>query len=202
LVALSRDVERATRRVAAIEEHAVDLDGLVRRLAEDIAVLTPDPDGDSGGLRYWLGADEVEQARADLGDLVDWVAQVYCRYPGSTLPSCWLWHPAAVEELWWLRNAHHQAYKNRGGSWREVADWHDRHRPGVARRISAALRDCDLARHAPDGDRNGAQVDVPPADGLDAIAEQWAAHRAAPTPSGEQLDAAERYDSAQHRSRR
>lgn len=32
------------------------------------------------------------------------------------------WHPAVVEELWWLRGAHQDAYNGRRASWRDVGD--------------------------------------------------------------------------------
>ncbi|MQA16651.1 MAG: AMP-binding protein [Pseudonocardiaceae bacterium] len=79
-------------------------------------------------------------------------------HPGTALPSCWAWHPAVVEELWWLRNAHHDAYHGRTACWRDVGDWHDRQRPGVTARIRKAIADCELSRHINGGDARSAPV--------------------------------------------
>jgi len=196
MVALARQVERATRRVDNVEL-------LVRQLAADVTALTsavgdpvePDEDTDADAVRSWLFTDDPDTARADLTDLVQWLGAVYLRYPAATLPSCWLWHPAVVEELWWLRNAHKAAYD---GAWRDVADWHDRMRPGVIKRLSAAVGGCELARHAASGDRAQALSVVPLVDAADQIAQTWTTSTSTPTPTDDQLTEAETYDRAQH----
>ena len=87
---------------------------------------------------------------------------VYLRYRDADCPSCWLWHPEVVEELWWLRQAHADAYHPETGSWLRVGDWHDRQRPGVVRRLVRAVGSCELALHLTDptapraGSRHGA----------------------------------------------
>ncbi|MQA13475.1 MAG: hypothetical protein GEV09_04665 [Pseudonocardiaceae bacterium] len=195
LAALGREVERLSRR------HA-DLDALVQRLAEDITLLAPPPDdGEPEGLRSWLAADDPEQARALLADLTDWLGRVYLRYLGVALPSCWAWHPAVVEELWWLRNAHHDAYHGQSACWREVGDWHDRQRPGVTARIRKAIGDCELSRHAAGGDRRRATPDVPLSSAAERLAEHWTTHHATPQPTQQQLHEADQHDQAQLRNR-
>jgi len=152
VVALAREVERLTRRHTDLGQGLADLDGLVRRMAEDLALLLPTAEDENPpALSSWLAAADPEQAPAVLTDLAEWLGAVYLRHPDAALPSCWAWHPAAVEELWWLRQAHHGAYHGPGACWREVGDWHDRQRPGVTRRLNAALGACDLARHTPGG---------------------------------------------------
>jgi len=197
MVALGRQVERSTRRVDNVEV-------LVRQLAADVTALTqvvsdpdePDEDAAADAVRSWLLTDDAEQARADLTDLTEWLNRVYLRYPQGVLPSCWLWHPAVVEELWWLRNAHQAAYD---GAWRDVADWHDRMRPGVIKRLSAAVGDCELARHAASGDRAQAlSVVVPLAGAADQIAQTWTTSTNTPPPTDDQITEAETYDRAQH----
>lgn len=190
VAALGRQVERIARAQA-------ELDALVRRLAEDIALLAPPPDGDDeepAGLRSWLSADDPTQAAADLADLAGWVSAVYLRYADAVLPSCWAWHPAVVEELWWLRHAHADAFTGPRACWREVGDWHDRQRPGVARRIRAAVGDCELSRHAPAGDRLQQRPEVPLTAHLDRVAAHWATHADTPEPTEAQLGDAEAYD--------
>ena len=202
--ALGRDVERVARRVDNVEL-------LLRQLAADVAALArvlqaPPEDGEddgpgAGAVRSWLLREDAVQARADLAGLVEWLAAVYLRYPDAALPSCWAWHPAVVEELWWLRNAHRGAYEGEGASWRDAGDWHDRARPGVVKRIRAAIGGCDLARHAAHGDRRAAaQPVVPLAGAADQIATAWTEQRTAPEPTPEQTHEADQHDQEQHRA--
>ena len=223
VVALARGVERVTRRVDNLERLArqvaadatrqvTDVELLVQQLAAEVTALARvvgdphEPDDDAadavaGAVRSWLLAGDPEQARGDLADLVEWLTAVYLRYPGAALPSCLLWHPAVVEELWWLRNAHRAAYTGEGASWRDVADWHDRQRPGVVKRVSGAVGYCELARHAGNGDRRGpAGPVVPLAGAADQIATAWTEHRTAPEPTPEQTHEADQHDHEQHRT--
>ena len=202
--ALGQAVERVARRVDNVEL-------LVRQLAADVAglarVLEPPPeDGEdddtgAGAVRSWLLSEDAAQARTDLADLMTWLAAVYLRYHGAVLPSCWAWHPAVIEELWWLRQAHRAAFEGEGASWRDAGDWHDRQRPGVVKRIRAAIGGCDLARHAVNGDRRGAAQPVAPLAGAaDQIASAWTEHRTAPEPTTEQIHEADQHDREQHRT--
>ncbi len=205
VTALGRELERATRRLTAVEALTGQLDLMLRQLAADIALLVPipdEPDESQAPVRSWLAVDDPAQARADLADLIDWIDAVYRRYPGGALPSCWLWHPAVVEELWWLRHTHHGAYHGPAACWRDVADWHDRHRPGVTRRIAAALADCELSRHIPAGDRHQPTAPVPLAAAAAQVAEHWTTKRTNPDPTGQQLTDADQHDRAHLRTRR
>jgi hypothetical protein len=211
VVALGRSLSRALRRIDTVDANLL-------QLATDVATLRtalsaqpdPDDDGDEAGgppaVRSWLLAANAEQAVEDLGDLVDWVHRVYLRYARAQLSSCWLWHPEVIEELWWLRWAHAEAYGPEGGSWMRVGDWHDRQRPGVERRVNGLLGTCALSRHA---DRNGRPADVtepgapPLAEHHAAIAAHWVATRTAgPEPTDAVLAEAEQAEYAQHQGRR
>lgn len=209
VVALGRTVERTARRVG-------DLDALLGRLAADVmalaAIRTPasasSGDGEEDGpeVRSWLlaaGPDgDPEQARTDLADLVEWLGKVFLRYPGAALSSCWLWHPAVVEELWWLRGAHADAYDPKAGSWLRVGDWHDRQLPGVLRRLTAAVGGCELALHVDGAEQARPPAVVPLAGYADALADSWIStgtSHAPPPPNPTQLDEAQRHDRAQHR---
>jgi len=59
----------------------------------------------------WLLTEDPDAAVDAVGgsDRVVWTG---CISPTPTppLPTCWLWHPDVVEELWWLRCAHAEAY--------------------------------------------------------------------------------------------
>lgn len=190
--ALARHQERTDRRVT-------QLDIRVRELATTLAARADpaDTEEDEGAVRMraWLQAgDDADAARAVLADLTGWLSEVYLRYPGAVLPSCWLWHPAVVEELCWLRAAHRDAYHPRTGTAAKAADWHERHRPGVARRIQAGIGTCELALHDPPHQA----PPVPLAEALDRIAAEWATHRGTPRPTPHNLTEASEHDNLTH----
>jgi hypothetical protein len=205
VLALARAVERAVRRVDA-------LDAVTGQLAADVSTLAhaldtgpagaPGAGAEDRGVRSWLLAEGPDQAIADLADLARWMDAVYLRYRDAAVPSCWLWHPEVVEELWWLRCAHADAYHPERGSWLRVGDWHDRQRPGVVRRVTRAVGGCELALHLTDrthpGRLTGASSHVtPPApapltSAVAQVAAAWAADRAAPEPDVAQLGEADR----------
>ena len=203
---LGRAVERTTRELDRLDKH-------VTALADRIVDLRPDAGTDGApGVRSWLLADDPAQADADLADLAAWLWRVYLWWPDAWLSSCWLWHPEVVEELWWLRVAHADAYGPETGSSLRVADWHERHRPGVARRVRAVLGKCELSRHAP---TNGRPIDILPPDPpalaryTGAVAAVWTAgaglnavRAAGPAPTPEQLSEADAYQRALYRSQR
>ena len=203
VIALAREVERATRRVGTVEvlvrQLAADVTGLARVVEEPPA---DDEVAEVGRVRAWLLAEDTERARADLTDLVEWLAAVYLRYPGAVLPSCWGFHPAVVEELWWLRQAHRDAYGGPDASWKLAGDWHDRQRPGVARRIREAIGGCELALHVQGGEQARPKPAVPLAGYADQIADTWTAHRTPPVPTPDQLTEADQHDRDQHRTNR
>ncbi len=203
---LAREVERLARRHSAHETALGELDGLVRRLGEDVTALAADlaTNEDQPPLASWLEVDDEQQAHDLLADLADWLARVYTRYPDGALPSCWAWHPAVVDELWALRQAHRAAYTGPRASWREVADWHDRHRPAVTARLRQAIGGCELDRHRPGADRHHEHDDrdVPLSGALGPVAQQWATQRATPEPTPDQLTEAWAHDQTQHRRRR
>ena len=205
VAALGREVERVARRVDNMElllrQLAADVAGLARVLEPSSPEDGEDDDTGTGAVRSWLLGEDAAQARTDIADLVTWLGAIYLRYQHAVLPSCWAWHPAVVEELWWLRQAHRAAYEAEGASWRDAGDWHDRQRPGVVKRIGAAIGGCDLARHAVNGDRRAAAQPVAPLAGAaDQIATTWTEHRTAPEPTPEQTHEANQHDQEQHRT--
>lgn len=214
VVALAREVERVARRINAVEAGVEqlqtvtgELHGLVQDLAAGVAALAPAEDADEQEPRWlpsWLTVDDPQIAGGMLADLTEWLGAVYQHYHGAALPSCWLWHPAVVEELWWLRQAHRGAYEGRDANWRDVGDWHDRQRPGVVRRVRDAIGGCELARHVQGGDRAWRRdpATVPLAAHSEQVAQQWATRGGPPEPSQDQLDDAARYDHPHTRSGR
>lgn len=199
LLAFGRALERATRRLDAADERADGVDALLTQLATDVHTLVArfETDKDTAP-RCWLLADDEDQAVADLHDLTGWLGRVYLRYPGAVLPSCWAWHPAIVEELWWLRQAHREAYAPGARSTQKAGDWHDRSRPGVVTRLQAVARDCDLSRHAEGGDRVQDPPTVPLAGDAAWIATHWI-NGGTPLPTTAQLEAARFADQRQNK---
>ena len=128
-------------------------------------------------------------ASTTLDALTGWLAAVYLRYPDGAdhLPECWPWHPDVVEELLWLLHAWSAAYQGPQASVALVADWHDRQRPGVVRRVRQSAGSCSVENHqirAGWSRRPSAGPEVPGIGHLPSIAAWWGARRdeAAPEP--------------------
>jgi hypothetical protein len=204
---LAREIEALRRRVdhlAALPRRVDDLAHLFARLADTTASSrgkTAAPVAPS-----WLDHStepgrpaETSRAARDadalLVKLTGWVASIYLRYSDARqLPECWLWHPDIVEELLWLHAAWLAAYHVDAPA-SAVGDWHDRQRPGVARRIHAYAGLCSLENHLPGAERHMPAPVAPTSGAAPAIAAWWAVARdqPAPAPSPEQLDAAHRH---------
>ncbi len=216
VLALARQVERADRRTEALDRHVAQLAADIGTLARALDTRTQPGSGTEPGegpapVRSWLLADDPDQALTDLADLAGWMDAVYLRYRDGHVPPCWLWHPDVLEELWWLRRAHADAYAPETGSWLRVGDWHDRQRPGVVRRLRA-IAGCELALHLTDPTSpgwltgSGSQVrppdPAPVADAVAAVAQAWATLRTQPEPVSAQLAESDRISRSASRSRR
>ncbi len=156
-------------RLEQTETNVADLAVAVKKLT---AAKTKDP------VLSWLtGVTSSTDGRMILADLIGWLHKVYLRYSDADLPECWLWHPEVIEELLWLRQAWRAAYQGEP-SIRAVGDWHDRHRPGVIRRIGGFCEDCSLEehRHSNQPDQPS-PVEAPAADAAGPIADWWTASR-------------------------
>ena len=141
----------------------------------------------------WLALPaDTDVAATVLSDLVGWLGQLYLRYSDAArgFPECWLRHPDVVEEQIWLRRAWFDAYTSSDATVRAAGDWHDRLRPGVARRIATYARACSLESHLPD--RATGAAFAPLADAIDPIVGWWISHRTepGPPPTDHQLQAA------------
>jgi hypothetical protein len=130
-----------------------------------------------------------------LTGLVTWMRNIYLRYPDArqSLPECWLWHPEVIEELLWLRTSWLTA-RHAAASSSAVSDWHERHRPGVVRRIRDYAGMCSLDQHTPGADRYAGAPTVPFREAVPAIAAWWttASTEPAPVPAADQLHVARR----------
>ena len=193
--ALRHDLAELVRVPARLDELA----DLVAQLAEATAASACSPS--ASGVVSWLDLpEELDTAQQLLAGLVDWMTRIYLRYPDAAagLPDCWAWHPDVVEELLWLWHAWLAAYHDSHIPVTAAADWHDRYRPNVVRRITATAGRCSLENHQPRPDRLplGKPRGVPLADATESIARWWATDRTnpGPVPTPEQLaDAADRH---------
>jgi hypothetical protein len=113
------------------------------------------------------------------------MAVVYLRYPDAAagLPDCWLWHPDVTEELLWLMHAWLAAYRDEHAAVSLAADWHDRYRPNVVRRITTAAGRCSLENHqSRESQPLPGAPEVPVAVAAEPIATWWATQRQDPAP--------------------
>ena len=187
---LARELEALRRTVdttAGVTRRVEDLAAVVADLAVAVEQLTATPTVAPPACWLDLAADEAE-AFALLSKLTLWLGGIYLAYGDAVLPDCWAWHPDLIEELLWLSQAWQTAYAGPRASIALVADWHDRQRPNVVRRIKQTAGACSIENHqTPTTPR-----DVPDGGAVEEIAAWWAHHRTqpAPIPTAEQLAAA------------
>lgn len=207
-VALSRDLERTGRRLDSLEAVVKDVAESLATLAEGVATSASRVSSASGAgsaavqgaVRSWLTVDDPEHTAANLRALAAWLEQAYLTFPNSSLPSCWLWHPEVVDELWWLFQSHLDAYHSVSGSWLRVGDWYDRQRPGVVARIRAAVASCELMLHLPPQELSRGPLPTPMAGSVDRIA-TWAVagyKQPGPVPTGAELAEARELTQQRH----
>lgn len=176
-------LKRRVRPLHAIPGHVETLADRVEQLAMDLSAFL-DRAGPKA-IPTWIAGptgDEDYYATV-LGQVVSWCETVFMRYPDgqAALPDCWVWHPHVVEELVMCQHFWAAAYEQQTASAMLAADWHDRCRPGVVRRIREAVGTCSLENH----DTPTPEPTVPGRTAVEPIA-QWWAHRhdrPAPAPS-------------------
>lgn len=207
---LGREVEAAKIAQARLADKAtvLELKEQVANLADQVAelpnLIPPAEPAEARPVDSWLARLPGTFTPAEvLADLIGWVGDVYLRYADAAteLPECWLWHSEIIEELLWLMQAWRGAYFGKP-SIRAVGDWHDRHRPGVVRRITGYAGSCSLDNHRQEraADRI---VEVPASDAAEAIAAWWASEpeQPAPKPTPQQIAAADAAFSRRSRSK-
>lgn len=179
---------RVLARVDQTDARVADLLRKVTSLADSVTKLAPATAGDDDveALSAWLLVEDPTEATGRIGDLIGWLDAVYLRYERVELPSCWLWHPGAVEELLVLREVWREAYQGRKASWRAVSEWHDRALPGVVGRL-APLQSCALSLHAKDGSKDQAAPTAPLRSAVALLPAMWAVSRELPIPTPEEL---------------
>ena len=202
---LAREVEalrRGAAQMAGLQRRVEQLAAVVARLADQTATAATDS---AGGSLTWLDLPgepgQLPGSSAGAADaelllvrLAAWMGGVYLRYTDAarSFPACWLWHPDVVEELLWLHQAWLAAYADPDAPVTVAADWHDRLRPGVVRRIQTYAGMCSIEQHQIGADRHPLGPVAPLADAAGAIAAWWTGERAGlpPLPTPDQVAAA------------
>ena len=193
--ALGRELYRVAQRVDRVERVAAQTVEQLVRPAGRVGDADEEPPADE--WRSWFHLGDRVAAGEDLDDLLGWLRAVYLRYDRAELSTCWAWHPGVVEELRVVRDAHREAIAAVAESGvRALGDWHERSRPGVVKRVSAALDGCDLTRHAAGHNRAPRPITVPLADHLDDLTSTWTTTRTTPHPTADQLHQADQHHRA------
>lgn len=184
---LARELDALRRTVdplPGLPERVDALAGVITDLANKVAALAARK-GPMPCPSWLLAPNEPDQLAELLDGLRGWLEAVYLRYTDATgLPECWTWHPDVVEELVWLMNAWLAAYQGPAAAVGLVADWHDRYRPGVVRRITKTAGSCSFERHQtrPGWAPPPGPPAVPGGDTVAVIAGWWAGGRDRPAP--------------------
>ena len=152
LSGLRRDVESLAAKVDTLtstqQDHAAvlaDITELRHQVEQIIAILT-DQDDVTPAAWFWLTMTDHERHKR-LSELRDWVDTVlrkqYPDYLADQIKPCWPNHPEARWELAWLYQLWTRAYLAKRPAPKDAADWHDRWTPGVIRRLSEVMRQCE-----------------------------------------------------------
>ncbi|GAA1858739.1 hypothetical protein GCM10009836_43720 [Pseudonocardia ailaonensis] len=186
LTGLAREVDGLRRAVDPLRElpgRVDELAQLVARLADSVAA----PSRRAPAPSWLMAPTDQGDVRLLLDEVVSWLGAIYLRYPDAVqgMPECWPWHPDAVEELLWLMHAWAAAYQGDGASVALAADWHDRLRPGVVRRIRQSVGTCSRDNHRTRPgwtSLDGSAPVVASLDAFEAITDWWASRRSEPAP--------------------
>ncbi|OXM49555.1 hypothetical protein CFP71_29870 [Amycolatopsis thailandensis] len=199
-------------RVEALHEVVEPLPEQVTKLAKVVKALVEQLNDEEPGTKTrplsWLDladgpdADGTDEAQTVLTDLSLWLSRVYLRYHGAELPECWWWHADVVEELVTLMRSWLAAYVDKDATVARAADWHDRYRPGVVKRIKAATGNCSLENHQDGGTHFLPGPRVPSGTALAPIAAWWGTSRSdtAPEPDADVVADARAAEAARRRA--
>jgi hypothetical protein len=167
-----------------LEKMVANLDKVARAVNVRNGTEPPEP------LDGWFLQKDPDTALSRARELADWVEAVWLHYPKSDLPPCWAWHPAVVEELLVAFELWREAFITKP-SWSSAGDWHEKTRPGVARRLAEAeVANCEIKRHQEGGDRADRAPAAPLRSALDVIAQMWAVNRETPYPTVQDVNEA------------
>ena len=149
---IRRDVESLTAKVDALtttqQAHAAVIDDVAqlrRQVHQILTVLTAEEER-SPAAWFWLTMTDQER-RDKHSELLDWVESVlrkqYPDYLADRIRPCWPNHPEARWELACLYQLWSAAYLADRPTPRDAADWHDRWSPGVIRRLTGVMSQCE-----------------------------------------------------------
>lgn len=183
--AVERRLDNVEQR---LDKMVQNLDKVARAVNRKTGDEPPEP------LAGWFLQKDPDAALTRARELADWIEAVWLHYPKSSLPPCWAWHPAVVEELLVAFETWREAYITRP-AWSAASDWHEKTRPGVARRLGdAEVANCDLKHHQEGGTRADSPPAAPLRSALDLVAPMWAVSREAPYPTVQDLNEARALD--------
>jgi hypothetical protein len=152
LDAIRRDVESLTAKVDALtttqQANATaiaDVAQLRQQVHQILTILAAEQER-SPAAWFWLTM--TDQERHDKhSELLDWVESVlrkqYPDYLANRIRPCWPNHPEAKWELACLYQLWSAAYLTDRPTPKDAADWHDRWSPGVIRRLTDVMRQCE-----------------------------------------------------------
>jgi hypothetical protein len=152
LDAIRRDVESLTVKVDALttkqQAHAAAIDDVaqLRHQVHQILTILAAEQERSPAAWFWLTM--TDQERHDKhSELLDWVETVlrkqYPDYLANRIHPCWPNHPEARWELACLYQLWSAAYLTSRPTPTDAADWHDRWCPGVIRRLTNVMSQCE-----------------------------------------------------------
>ena len=147
-----RDVKSLTAKIDTLtttqQAHAAAIDDVAqlrRQVHQILAVLTAEEER-SPAAWFWLAMTDQER-RDKHSELLDWVESVlrkqYPDYLAERIRPCWPNHPEAKWELACLYQLWSAAYLADRPPPRDAADWHDRWSPGVIRRLTSVMSQCE-----------------------------------------------------------
>lgn len=203
---LPDQVQQLRDEVAPLPEQVTKLARVVKTLADH---ANPGQEPRTSPLS-WLDLDDRDEDQHDgaalaqevLTELSAWLLRVFLRYSDAVLPECWWWHPDVVEELLCLMRSWLAAYVDSDATVARAADWHDRYRPGVVKRIKAATSNCSLENHQDGGELHRPAPSIPSGAALASIAAWWGTARTetAPEPDAEVVADARAAEAARRRA--
>lgn len=205
--ALRRQVEELSAELsqtrAACRAESGDLAGVLGGLqarmeaVEEVVAESPDRRRPPPPVS-WLAPQRPDTQPETLGELIDWLEAVYLHL--APLPVCWLRHPAVVDKLLALAQAHWRAYHGPERSVAYAIHWQTREQPDTTAWIDRLGRACPAAhRH---GSHPTERPEAPLSAFADEIETAWTAHRQLPAPTDAEITAAKQLTDARNTTTR
>jgi hypothetical protein len=121
-----------------------DVAQLWQQIEQILTIL--DTENDTSPARWFWLTMPADEREAKFSELHDWVETVlrqqYPDYLADHIKPCWPNHPEARWELTWLYQLWTLTYLTTRPTPKDAGDWHDRWTPGVIRRLSQIMANC------------------------------------------------------------